>query len=663
MDSGSVKHKLSAAGVLVSLGIIYGDIGTSPLYVFKAIVDESIITEDLVLGGVSCVFWTLTLITSIKYVYLALNADNKGEGGIFALYALVRKYKAKWVVYLAIIGCATLISDGFITPAISISSAVEGLTIDNPNIPTVPIVIVILILLFFFQQFGTSVVGKTFGPIMLVWFLTLGVLGMIHLSQNLSVLKAVNPMYAINLLVNYPGGFWLLGAVFLCTTGAEALYSDLGHCGKGNIRLGWGFVKVCLLINYFGQAAWLLTLEGSTLNGQIPFYAIVPDGFLIFSIIIATMAAIIASQALISGTFTLVNEAMKLKLWPSTRVRYPSQMKGQIYLPAMNWILLGGTILVVLIFRESSAMEGAYGLAITFDMLMTTTLLVYFFTTNKKSRLRSTILALVFFSIEGMFLVSNLSKFQHGGWFTFTIAFFFFMLMFILVKARGLRDRHTEFVEIKHYVPLIQDLQADTTIPKEATNLVYMAVADSKRSIDSNIVYSIFKKRPKRADVYWFIHVDTVDSPYTSKYSVDTIIPKKAFFIRIKLGFKSDHRVNILFNRILHDMAENAEIDLVSHYDSLKKHSMPADFKFIILHSLASIDSEISTFDNLIIQGYRFVKRFSLSTEAMYGLELANVEVERVPIMVGPPAKVRIKRERSEIEREKELKYYNNRFQ
>lgn len=658
MDSGAIKQKLSTAGVLVSLGIIYGDIGTSPLYVFKAIVGESIITEDLVLGGVSCVFWTLTLITSIKYVYLALNADNKGEGGIFALYALVRKYKAKWVVYLAIIGCATLISDGFITPAISISSAIEGLTINNPNIPTVPIVIVILILLFFFQQFGTSVVGKTFGPIMMVWFLTIGVFGMIHLSQNPTVLKALNPMYAINLLVNYPGGFWLLGAVFLCTTGAEALYSDLGHCGKNNIRVGWGFVKVSLLINYFGQAAWLLTLEGSTLNGQIPFYAIVPDGFLIFSIVIATMAAVIASQALISGTFTLVNEAMKLKLWPSTKVRYPSQIKGQIYLPTINWVLLAGTILVVLIFRESSAMEGAYGLAITFDMLMTTTLLVYFFTTAKKSRLRSTILALVFFSIEGMFLVSNLSKFQHGGWFTFIIAMFFFGLMFTLVKARLLRDRHTEFVDLKHYVPMVQDLQADTTIPKEATNLVYMAVADSKRSIDSNIVYSIFKKRPKRADVYWFIHVDTVDSPYTSKYSVDTIIPKKCFFIRIKLGFKSDHRVNLLFNRVLHDMAENAEIDLVSHYDSLKKHSMPADFKFIILHSLASIDSEISTFDSLIIQGYRFIKKFSLSTEELYGLELANVEVERVPIMVGPAAKVRIKRERSDIEREKEMRYH-----
>lgn len=659
MDTGSIKHKLSTAGILVSLGIIYGDIGTSPLYVFKAIVGESIITEDLVLGGVSCVFWTLTLITSIKYVYLALNADNKGEGGIFALYALVRRYKAKWVVYLAIIGCATLISDGFITPAISISSAVEGITINNPHVPTVPIVIVILILLFFFQQFGTSVVGKTFGPIMMVWFLTIGTFGMIHLSQNLYVLKALNPTYAINLLINYPGGFWLLGAVFLCTTGAEALYSDLGHCGKANIRVGWGFVKVCLLINYFGQAAWLLNLEGSHLNGQIPFYAIVPDGLLIFSIIIATMAAVIASQAIISGAFTLVNEAMKLKLWPSTRVRYPSQIKGQIYLPTINWVLLAGTILVVLIFRESSAMEGAYGLAITFDMLMTTTLLVYFFTTAKKSRLRSTILALVFFSLEGMFLVSNLNKFEHGGWFTFIIAIFFFLLMFTLVKARGLRDRHTEFVDLNHYIQMIQDLQADTTIPKEATNLVYMAVADSKRSIDSNIVYSIFKKRPKRADVYWFIHVDTVDSPYTSKYSVETIIPKKCFFIRIKLGFKSDHRVNILFNRILHDMAENAEIDLVSHYDSLKKHSMPADFKFIILHSLASIDSEISTFDSFIIQGYRFIKKFSLSTEELYGLELANVEVERVPIMVGPPAKVRIKRERSDVEREKEMRYHD----
>jgi KUP system potassium uptake protein len=659
-------QSLTFAGVLVSLGIIYGDIGTSPLYVFNAIVETGtresgqVITESLILGGASCIFWTLTLITSLKYVYLALNADNKGEGGIFALYALVRRYKAKWVIYAAVIGCCTLIADGFITPAISISSAVEGVKLYYSDFDPAPVVIGILFLLFFFQQFGTSVVGKTFGPIMMIWFITIGIFGAVPLISNPSVLKAINPVYAWDLLTKYPGGFWLLGAVFLCTTGAEALYSDLGHCGKSNIRLGWGIVKICLLLNYFGQAAWLLEQTGKKLNGQIPFFAIVPEGLLAFSVVIATMAAVIASQALISGTFTLVNEAMKLKLWPSTLVRYPSQIKGQIYIPAINWILLAGTIAVVLIFKQSTEMEGAYGLAITLNMLMTTSLLVYYFGTAKHSRLRTGAIAIAFFTIESMFLISNLSKFSQGGWFTYAIAFGFFLLMFVLLKARYIRDRHTEFVDLKHYVALIQDLQADITIPKESTNLVYMAVADSKRYIDSNIIYSIFKKRPKRADVYWFIHVDTVDSPYTSKYSVDTIIPKKCFFVRIKLGFKADHRVNLLFNKILHEMAENAEIDLVSHYDSLRKHSMPADFKFVILHSLASVDSEISTFDNLMIQGYRFIKRHSLATEEMYGLELANVEVETVPIMVGPPAKVRIKREREDLEREKELRYHGH---
>ncbi len=663
MDPRDSKlRKVSAAGVLVAMGIIYGDIGTSPIYTLRFIVGDHTITEDLIFGGLSCVFWTLTLITTIKYIYLALDADNKGEGGIFALYALVRRYKAQWVIFPAIIGCCTLIADGFITPAISVTSAIEGLRTLNPEITQqtiISIVIAILISLFIFQQFGSNVVGKTFGPVMLIWFLFIGSIGLYHLLGNVSILKAINPIYGYELLVKYPGGFWILGAVFLCTTGAEAMYSDLGHCGKSNIRLGWGFVKVCLLISYFGQGAWLLEQQGKTLDGAIPFFEIIPQSLLVIGVIIATMATIIASQALISGTFTLVNEAMKLKLWPATRVRYPSQMMGQIYIPSINWILMLGCIAVVLFFKESSAMEGAYGLAITFNMLMTTSLLVYYFSTSKKSRIRSTIIAVVFFSMEGAFLISNLSKFSHGGWFTFAIAIVFYFMMYILLRARILRDRHTEFVDLKHYEQLIQDLQTDTSVPKEATNLVYMAVANSKRYIDSNIIYSIFKKRPKRADVYWFVHVDTVDSPYTSKYSVDTIIPKKCFFVRIKLGFKSDHRVNLLLNKILHDMADAAEIDMISHYDSLHKHSMPADFKFVILHSLASVDSEISTFDNFIIQGYRFIKKYSLSTEEMYGLELANVEVERVPIMVGPPAKVRIKREKEESEREKEMRYHD----
>lgn len=658
----SRNHPLSAAGILISLGIIYGDIGTSPLYVFKAIIGTRIISEELVLGGVSCVFWTLTLITTFKYVYLALNADNKGEGGIFALYALVRRYKATWVIFPAIIGCATLIADGFITPSISISSAVEGLKIVYPHIPTVPIVIVILGLLFFFQQFGTNILGKAFGPIMMIWFFIIGGLGLMKLIPHPEVLRAINPVYAWNLLVNYPEGFWLLGEVFLCTTGAEALYSDLGHCGKPNIRVGWIFVSITLLLNYFGQAAWLLSHEGTTLNGSIPFYSLVPNNFPVFivSIVVATMAAIIASQAVISGTFTLVNEAMKLKLWPITRVRYPSQIKGQVYIPAINWILMIGTILVVYIFKESSAMEGAYGLAIILNMMMTTTLLVFYFSTAKHSRIRTAGIAFLFFTFETLFLISNFHKFEQGGWFTYTIAFIFFAMMFVLLKARTIRERHTEFVDLKHYVPMLQDLQADASIPKDATHLVYMAMANSKRYIDSNIIYSIFKKRPKRADVYWFIHVDTVDSPYTSKYSVDTIIPKKCFFVRIKLGFKANHRVNLLFNKILRDLAETSEVDLLSHYDSLNKHSMPADFKFIMLHSLASVDSEVSSFDNLMIQGYRYIKKHSLSTEEMYGLELANVEVENVPIMIGPPAKVRIKREKEDAEREKELRYHGH---
>ncbi len=644
------KHKtpLSTAGVLISLGIIYGDIGTSPLYVFRAIVGQNTISVDLILGGLSCVFWTLMLVTTTKYIYLALNADNKGEGGIFALYALVRRYKAEWVVYPAIVGCATLIADGFITPAISVSSAVEGLRSFSGDIPIIQIVIIILIGLFVFQQFGTGVVGKTFGPVMLVWFATIGTLGTLQLIQNPSVLKALNPIYAFNLLTQYPGGFWILGAVFLCTTGAEALYSDLGHCGKENIRVGWGFVKIALLLNYFGQAAWLMSQEGSTLGDKTPFYSIMPEWFLPFGIVIATSAAIIASQALISGTFTLVNEAMKLKLWPMTRVRYPSQLKGQIYIPSINWILMAGCIMVVLYFKESSAMEGAYGLAITIDMLMTTSLLVYYFSLSRKSTVRAIALAALFFSLEIMFLISNLSKFSHGGWFAFIIAGALFMVLFVQLNARRLRTRHTEFVDLKHYVEMIKDLQADETIPKEATNLVFLAVADSKRYIDSNIIYSIFRKRPKRADVYWFLHVDTVDSPYTSKYSVDTIIPKKCFFVRIKLGFKADHRINLLFSKIVHEMADNGEIDLISPYPSLHKYSQTADFKFIIIQSWASPDSEISSFDRLIIQSYRLLKQFSLSTEAHYGIEAANLEVEKAPIQVGPPAIVKLKRDRED---------------
>lgn len=637
--------KLSAAGALITLGIIFGDIGTSPLYVMRAIVGTHAISKELIYGGVSCVFWTLLIVTTVKYVYIAIKNDNKGEGGIFALYALVRRYKSPWLIFPALIGCSTLIADGFITPPISISSAVEGLKILNPDIQTVPIVILILIALFAFQQVGTQIVGKAFGPIMLVWFIMLASLGITQIIQHPEIISALNPYYAVRLLTHYPHGFWLLGAVFLCTTGGEALYSDLGHCGKNNIRFSWFFVLICLLINYLGQSAYLMQFEGQPYIPKSVFYGLMPEWFLPYGITIAAMATIIASQALITGAFTLVNEAMKLHLWINLKVNYPTQLKGQIYIPAINWFLLAGCITVVLIFREASNMEAAYGLAIIIDMLMTTTLLTFLFIIRKRPWWKILFIAIVFGFVEISFLISNASKFTHGGWFTFLISVFIFTATFVVYNARRIRQKHTDFVPLEDYVPMLVDLQTDETVPKEATNLVYLAMANTKRHIDSNIVYSIFRKRPKRADIYWFVHIDILDEPYAKRYSVDTIVPGNIFFVKLQFGFKVEHKVNLMFHKIVTDMIQNGEVDETSRYPSLRKHGFTADFKFILLNSRVSVDNEISPYKQWIIRTYRLLKKLSLPTYEDFGLELANIEVETVPINVGPYKDIILTRE------------------
>ena len=642
-------HKLSAAGVLITLGIIFGDIGTSPIYVLKAIMGMATlhhhtITRELVLGGVSSVFWTLTIITTYKYVYLALNADNKGEGGIFSLYALVRRYKAKWTIIPALIGCASLIADGFITPPISISSAVEGLIILYPKIQTVPIVIGILIAMFLFQQFGTQVIGKLFGPIMLIWFTMIGSLGFIQVIQHPYVLAALNPMYAVNLIFRYPGGFWFLGAVFLCTTGAEALYSDLGHCGKQNIRVSWGFVKITLLLSYFGQSAYILSNPTTNWNEIAPFYAVMPKGFLPAGIVIATVSTIIASQALISGCFTLVNEAMKLKLWSNMKVLYPTTQQGQIYIPAINWFLFFGCLAVVLIFKESGKMEAAYGLAITLNMLMTTLLLTYFMFIKRKPRTIIWSFFLFFFTLEGAFFAANLMKFAHGGWFAILIAGFIFFATYIFNEGKKLRKKHIEFVEINDYIDDLSDLQNDLTIPKEATNLVFMCNANDKKHLDSNIIYSIFRKKPKRADTYWFVHVDITSDPFGAGYALDTIIPKKCFFIRLKFGFKVEHKVHVMFTKIIEDMQQRGEIDLLSHYPSLRQHGYPADFKFVILNSKVSIDNQLKPWEQFLIKSYNMIKSLSLPAEEDFGLEKTNCRVENIPIRIAQKTHINIER-------------------
>jgi KUP system potassium uptake protein len=641
-------HALSAAGVLITLGIIYGDIGTSPIYVLNAIVSSHTISRDLVFGGLSCIFWTLVMVTTVKYVFLALSADNRGEGGIFALYALVRRYKVKWTIIPAIIGCASLIADGFITPPISISSAIEGLRILSPQIPTVPIVLAILVGLFVFQQFGTRIVGGIFGPIMMIWFTMIGVLGIKEIIKYPEVLQALNPYHAFYLLAKYPGGFWLLGAVFLCTTGGEALYSDLGHCGKQNIRVSWSYVLFMLLLCYFGQSALLLkSFNGQPWpEGKSAFYAMMPEWFLPIGITIATLATIIASQALISGCFTLVNEAMKLRLWPNLKVIYPTTHQGQMYIPGINWFLLSGCVAVVLLFRESGNMEAAYGLAITINMLMTTVLLTYLMAVHRRNPLLVWGIPLVFITIETAFFVSNLLKFSHGGWFTLTIAVALFLGMWVFYQARLLRKKHIEFVEIKDYIAPLKELMQDDSIPKEANNLVYLAMANDKSHIDSNIIYSIFRKRPKRADIYWFVHVDISNDPFGATYAVEAVVPRRVFFIRLSFGFKVEHKVNLMFNKIVEEMVKGGEVDELSHYPSLRKYNMPADFKFIILNSRVAIDDALTPYEQFVVKGYRFIKSISLSTAEDFGLELTNVEEETVPIRIAPSSKIDLQRVR-----------------
>jgi KUP system potassium uptake protein len=659
----SHNHKLSVAGVLITLGIIFGDIGTSPLYVMKAIVapegHPETISPELVYGGVSCVFWTLIILATFKYVYLALNADNRGEGGIFALYALVRRYRSKWIIYPAIIGCASLIADGFITPPISVSSAIEGLAnlgqrwgIDFTQINTIPIVLTILIVLFVVQQFGTNAVGRAFGPIMMIWFGMIAILGLNQIFQNPSVLQALNPIHALNLVTNYRGqlsnmhGFWLLGGVFLCSTGGEALYSDLGHCGKENIRISWVFVFTCLIINYLGQSAFLLTnYSGKVFDGNSIFYSLMSPEFLPFGIAVATMATIIASQALISGCFTLVNEAMKLKLWPNMKVNYPTQMKGQIYIPFMNWFLLAGCIGVVLIFKESGKMEAAYGLAIILNMLMTTSLILHYMDMKRVEKWKIIATGVLLVPVELAFMISNLSKFSHGGWFSVLIATLLFGCIYLWYRAKVLRNKHTSTMETEPYIPMLKDLMNDDTIPKEATNLVYLALSGNERKLDTNIIYSIFKKRPKRADIYWFLHVDITDDPFTKKYKVQTLVPGKVFFVKLRFGFKVEHKVNLMFSKIVQEMQQNGEVDELSHYPSLRKHNLPADFKFILINTRASVDDEISPFNQFVIRAYRVLKRLSLPTHEDFGLELSNMEVETVPITIGKQKTIELKRE------------------
>lgn len=640
--------KVTVASLLVALGIIYGDIGTSPLYVLKAIVGENPIEEILVYGGISCVFWTITFQTTFKYIYLTLKADNNGEGGIFSLYALVKRH-SKYLLIPTIIGASTLLADGIITPPISVSSAVEGVKNFRgfEDIPTVPIVIAIISGLFFFQRFGTHKVGFVFGPAMLVWFGMLSVLGLYWIIQFPSIIKALNPYYAYQFLTQYPSGFILLGAVFLATTGAEALYSDLGHCGRKNIRITWGFVKTSLLLNYLGQAAWIMSLgNGNKLNGQNPFFELMPNWFLIPGVIIATSAAIIASQALISGSYTLINEAMNLNFWPRVAVRQPSEIKGQIYIPSINIILWIGCVLMVLHFQSSSNMEAAYGLAITITMMVTTILLSYFllFKLRWKKILVYMVLTL-FATIEISFFIANIHKFPEGGYITLVISSIFFFIMFSVYKGRRISNRFTKFVDLGKHVTMIKELSDDESIPKFSTHIIYLSKANTRHEIEEKIIRSIFSKKPKRADVYWFVHIHRTNEPYTLSYDVSELVDDKVIKVTINVGFRVQPRTELYFKKIIQDLIERKELNLHTRPDGSTKYNNEPDFKFVVLEKFLSVENEFTLREGLILNTYFLLKKYSQSDETAFGLDKCDVITEQIPLVYQSIGNVDLKRE------------------
>ena len=651
MSSTKSGHlsQLSVGGLLIALGIIYGDIGTSPLYVMKAIIGAGAINADIVLGGVSCVFWTLTLQTTVKYVIITLNADNNGEGGIFALYALVKRTKVKWLIIPAIIGGSALLADGIITPPISVSSAVEGLRTFYPSINTVPIVIGILFILFFIQQFGTNLVGKFFAPMMLLWFGMLGVLGSIQLFGNFEVFRAFNPYYAFHLLQLHPEGFYVLGAVFLCTTGAEALYSDMGHCGRKNIRVSWIFVKTMLVLNYFGQAAYLIRFEGKTLvqlggsNGN-PFYLIMADWFQPIGITIATLAAVIASQALISGSFTLINEAMRLNFWPKVTIKYPTELKGQMYIPSVNWLLFLGCAMIVYVFEESTNMEAAYGLAIVLCMIMTTTLLNFYMIMKRVKWYFIVPIITLYAVIEFSFFFANIKKFTHGGYVTILIALVLIGIMFTYFRAKTISKAYTKFVKIDNYKKVLAELSADLSIPKYATHLVYLTNSGRTDEIEEKVMYSILQKRPKRADIYWFIHVNILNEPYKKEYKVTEILKDDIIRVDFNLGFREPTKINIMFREVVKNMVENSEVDVRSRYESLYNNNIIGDFKFVLSERFLSNDSVLIWHEKLIMNAYFLIKKLSLSEGKAFGLDSSSVKIEKFPMVVNPPEHIYMKR-------------------
>ncbi|MDR2956264.1 MAG: KUP/HAK/KT family potassium transporter [Prevotella sp.] len=632
---GDNRVPFNALGVVLAIGIVFGDIGTSPLYVMRAIINAlpegQLSRPEYILGAVSCIIWTLTIQTTLKYVIITLRADNKGEGGILSLYALIRQ-KYRWAYILAGIGAATLLADGIITPAMTVMSAMEGLNTIAPHIPVIPLTIAIVLILFLVQPLGAGALGKYFGPLMIIWFTMMAVVGLSQIVTDFSVFRAFNPMYAINFLREVPQTMIMLGAIFLCTTGAEALYSDLGHSGLKNIRVSWIYVKTALILNYLGQAAWIINSPNVTTETN-PFFAMMPHWFTFVGVIMATIAAIIASQALISGSFTVISEAISLNIWPNVKIQYTSDIKGQIYVPSINYIMMVLCIIIILTMQSSMALEAAYGLAITLSMLMTSILLFLYFMKNNKPLWYSIPLTLFFVVIEFSFFIANMQKFAHGGFVPIIIAGVLVFLMYSWYNGRRIKRSYTIYDPVDDkYINQILKISEDTTVPKAATHLAYIVKANNKGYLESKIAYSLFKRTPKRADTYWFVRIKRTDEPYEFSYETTVYAPKKIFRINVRAGFKLGIHTDKYVNLIANELEKHGLVDLSSRYPSMQDAiDKRGDFKFMVVDRIFR-NVHLNLRRRIILGCYNIVKRLTTSDTQMYDIDPTLAVIETVPL-------------------------------
>ena len=645
------KRKFSMGMFLVALGIVYGDIGTSPMYVMKSIVEGNggiaHVDQAFIVGSLSLVIWTITLLTTVTHVLIALRADNHGEGGIFALYSLIR-HCGKWLIIPTMIGGCTMLADGVLTPAVTVTTAVEGLRsihavdklLGSGQIAVVLITLVIISLLFLIQRSGTSSIGRMFGPVMMVWFLFLGITGIWLTMGDLSILRAFNPVYAVRVLIspNNKTGFLILGSVFLCTTGAEALYTDMGHVGRSSIYVSWPFVKICLILNYMGQCVWIIQNQGDPAIQAIrdlnPFYVMLPVPLRPVAIVLSALAAIIASQALISGSYTLVHEAASLDLMPHLNVRYPSDTKGQIYIPLVNNTLWIFCVAVILYFRTGSRMENAYGLAITISMLMMTILFCVYIGVLHRKKLAALAFAVIFFALEGVFFVSSLGKFMVGGYVAIIISAAILFIMICWYRGTQIEQAQNIHLKMRDHLDAIKDLQNDDSIPLCSNNVVYLAKGDDFEKIDRDLLYSILDKDPKRADAYWFISVNTTNDPYQKNYQVETYGTDYVFRVNLYLGFKVKPSVNIYLRQIVHDLLAMGELPEQNRRHSIYGPSEVGSFKFYMIRKMIMQEGDIAPVDNFLIHAKYLIRRIAGSPIQWFGLKTSNVVIEYVPLFL-----------------------------